>query len=153
MLAVDVDQLVADGTQVPERHGPVIDESAGSSVRADGAPQAAQIIVVELAFGEPLAGRMVGRQLEGEADFGTLAAGADCARVGAIAEGESERVDENRLAGTRFAGHDREPGAHLDFDVVDNRVITDAQQGEHVRLRQCSRRLPRPQLSFDRSSS
>jgi DNA repair protein RecN (Recombination protein N) len=47
---------------------------------------------------------------------------------------EAERVEENRLAGTRLAREHVEPGLEQELDLVDDREVRDAQRAQHARL-------------------
>ena len=65
--------------------------------------------------------------VEQRLDPGRRRAVADEPRVGARAEGQPERVDEQALAGARLAGDDVEPGAELEPQPVDQREVGDGQ--------------------------
>ena len=95
------------------------------------------------------------RHVERHADLGALGALPNGARVGAVAEREAERVDEDRLAGAGLAGHDVEAAAELDLDLVDDGVVLDADQAQHGPLAAEAGAIAAraPQLSFERSSS
>src|SRR5690606_25443179 len=131
VLAVDVDEQRADVLQVRERNRPVVHERARAAFLADDPPERAAVLVFEAELLEPRERGMARRALEQHADLGALGAVADDARVRAIAEHEAERVDENRLARARLAGHDAHAVAELELDLVDDGEALDADEAQH----------------------
>lgn len=101
VLAVDVDEHLAHFAQLRERRARAVDEGARAAVRVDDAPQHHRVVGVERVLVEPTRDAVVRREFG--ADVGPAAAGAHDARVGALAERERERIDQDRFAGARFA--------------------------------------------------
>ena len=77
---------------------------------------------------QPVTGRGATRQVEGGADFGAFAAVAHAARVGATAQQQPQRAEQDRFAGTGFAGQRTHAGTELDFQLVDNGEVTNVQR-------------------------
>ena len=50
---------------------------------------------------------------------------------GASTEQQPDRFDEDRLAGTGFAGQDVQSGVEFDLNRVDHREMADAEETEH----------------------
>ncbi len=108
MLPMNIHQHLADFAQLRERRRRAVDERARAAVRIHHATQhhgAAVMAVVggraERLLVEPLLDLRM--RLEFRGDVGAALAGAHHARIGAGAEREGQRVDQDRLAGACFA--------------------------------------------------
>ena len=132
VLAVHVDQLLAELAQLCERDRRAVDERAAATAGVDGAPDQheAGIVAGEFAFGKPACDRR-GRAELGR-DIGPRGAFAHDVRVGALTECEQQSVDQDRLAGTGLAGEDSEAGCELEFEPVDDHKVSDRQRNQHA---------------------
>ena len=72
------------------------------------------------------------RALEEHADPGFAASCAYGAGVGTIAQRQTEGIDEDGLARAGFTGEHAHAGLKLHFDFVDDGVIPDCDQAEHL---------------------
>ena len=70
-------------------------------------------------------------EVERRADLGALGAHAHDAGIAASAENETERVDEDRLAGPRLAGEHAEAGRKVDLELVDEDEVADGESAQH----------------------
>lgn len=124
-LAVDLDQRRAQRAEQAHRPGLVVDEGAAAAVRADDAPQDELALGVEPLLGGERAGRMVGRDIEDGGDASAFGARAHHRGVGARAEREAERVQQDRLAGARLAGERDDARLEGEVELVDQHDVTD----------------------------
>jgi hypothetical protein len=129
MLAVDVDQHLAELAQLGERGAGAVDERARAAVRVDHATQHHGVLGIERVLVEPARDAVVRRELGG--DVGAAAAGAHDARIGALAEGERQRVDQDRLAGAGFAGKDGEAAVEFEVERGDDDEVAYREVAQH----------------------
>ena len=132
-LPVDLDQRRAQRAEKPHRTGLVVDECAAAPVRPDDTAQDELALGIEPLLGRDRAGGMVRRDVEDGRDAGALRARAHHRRVGARAEGEAERVEQDRLAGARLAGQRHDARLEGKVELVDQHDVTDREAGEHGR--------------------
>ena len=92
------------------------------------------------------AGRLV-RRRQGEAgrDLGARRAVADDAALGALAERERERVNDDGFAGAGLAGQHRQPGLEGELELGHDGEVADVEVREHQNFS--------PQWSLVRSTS
>ena len=132
MLAVDVYQGGGEGFEFATGDGLVVYPGFAAAVAQGAADDglAGVVRVVEAVFGE---GVLVGaaERAEGSADGGAALSVADAAGVGAFAQDEAERVDEDGFARAGFAGQDVVAGAKVDFAVFDDGDLVDGELFEH----------------------
>jgi hypothetical protein len=102
VLAVDVDQLLAQLAQLRGGGGAAVDPGAALALAVDAAAKQQAVAGVEAGFLQPRHQRR--RQVEFGADLGPGRAFAHHAGVGARAQCQLQRVDQDRLAGAGFAG-------------------------------------------------
>jgi hypothetical protein len=77
--------------------------------------------------------RVGGRaEFEFGVQFGAFGAVADHAAVGPLARQEAERIDQQRFAGTGFAGNDGQARAEFEFGRRDDGEIPDGEVGQHA---------------------
>ena len=112
-LALDLDQRVAQPAQQRHRHRLVVDEGTAAAVGADQATQRQRVLVVERLLGQHGVGRMVLGQVERGRHRCLGRAAPHRAELGAGAQGEAERVDQDRLAGAGLAGERAQSAAAL----------------------------------------
>ena len=70
-------------------------------------------------------------EVEDGDDLGPLRALAHHARIGTLAEGERERIDQDRFAGARLAGEGGKSGGKLKVERVDDGEVADGEVQEH----------------------
>ena len=131
MLSVDVDQEFADILELLDRGGTAVDPGARSPGCIDHATQQAAVLIGKLRFLEhPAHGR---RPLDRErrSHLGLFAALADQGRLGALAEHHRQRVDQDGLAGPRFAGKRGKSASELKVEPLDDDEVTNAETEKH----------------------
>ena len=132
LLAVDLDEVVAQPLEEPDRHRRVVGEGAMAPRAAELAPQD-ELAVVE---GEPRLveqrrHRAPGLDVEDRLDRRRLGLRADDVALGAGAADEEDRVDQHGLAGARLAAEHVEPGRQRHGDGLDHGEVADAQLPQH----------------------
>ena len=130
MLAVDVDQHVAQLAQLRGGGGDAVDIRFRAARIVDhAAQQGAAVIVGKFIGHQPglrhLADGKIGR------DVGLGRAFAHHAGVAAPAQRQRQRIDQDGLAGACFAREHAEAGGKLQLDGIDNDKIADGQCMEH----------------------
>jgi hypothetical protein len=114
VLAVDVEQAVAELPQLGGRGRAAVDPAAAAALQVDRAAQQQRVAGFEPAFVEPgCEGRV---SVELGADVEPLGAFAHRARVGTVAERQLKRIDQYRFARAGFAGQDREACRKIEFE-------------------------------------
>ncbi len=133
VLAMDVDEAFPQLAQLRDGRRPAIDERARAPSQVHRPPQqACAIALVQVLRGEPFAHRGNGGDVEIGAHLGAGRAGAYNARIGAAAEGQRKRIDENRLAGARLAGERAEARRQLEIEPIDDDVVANGQGPQHA---------------------
>ena len=118
VLAMDVQNPGADGTEGRGRDEPIVDEGAASALRRHFAAQHA------LASVGVLRHRLHHRP---------LSAGPHQARRRPRSPQQAQCADHDRLAGAGLAGQDREAGVQLELEAIDDRQVPNAEKADHVR--------------------
>jgi hypothetical protein len=134
VLAVDLHEPLAELAQVGERRGGAVDEGPRAAVGADHAAQQALAGVVRVLhrlLAQPGARGEGSFERELGADLGLRLPGAHEGGVGAVAQHQAERVDQDRLAGAGFAGEHREAGRELEVERIDDGEVADPQRAQH----------------------
>ena len=72
---------------------------------------------------------------ENRFDGAAISAAADERAIGAFAEDEIERVDDDRFAGAGFAGDGVIAGGEVQGEVRDQSEVLDAERGQHGRIK------------------
>ncbi len=132
VLAVQVDQLLAQRAELRQRHRVAVDEGPRAALRIEHAThQHLAVLVGKRVLGEP--GTRVRRvgDVERGRELRPFGAGPDLPHFEAVAEQEPERVEEDRLARTGFAGEHGKPGIELEVERVDEHEVADRQVAEH----------------------
>ena len=125
MLAVDVDQLPAEFAQGLRGRGDVVDVGAGTAVLADGAADKQFGLAFDIQRRQPLAERRVPLDHEDRGDVGLVGAAPDQPGVGARAQDQAQRVQQDRLAGPGLPGQDRHAGVKIQAQPVNHGEIID----------------------------
>ena len=103
------DQPLAERRELRERGGAAVDPCATATAGVEHAAQQQRVVAAaEVVLGEPRAHarRVVDVELGGE--LGALGTGTQLPQLEAVAEQQAERVEQDGLAGARFAGEHRE---------------------------------------------
>ena len=134
MLAVDIDQLLADLLEHLQRDGEAIHPRPGAPVVGHNTAQQAQvglIFVPQFVLLQPGTGeRLIGGVKTGR-DVRAASIAADHALVRTVAHGQAQRPQHDGLAGTGFAGNDRHAWLKLDVERVDDGVVANGELSEH----------------------
>src|SRR5690606_24516036 len=107
------------------------DVAARATLAGDDAAQDARAVAVQVALGQPGAGLGDVLQVEAGEDVGLVRAGAYHAAVGAVAQGQAEGVEHDRLAGAGLAGDHGHAALQLEVQVFDDGVVVDGQVHQH----------------------
>ena len=128
-LRVDVDEVLGRLAQL--RHGgrAAVDPGAALALRVDRAAQQQRVVDREAGFVQP--GLQRGRRVELGADLGAAGALAHQRRVGAVAQGQLQRVDQDGLASAGLAGEHCEAGTQLDLELGDDHHVAQGQSLQH----------------------
>ena len=130
VLAMDVHQQVAQFAQLGGSGGHAVDVGlAAASVVDHPAQQRAALFHRELVRLQPLGGLGGGRKIGGDVGLGR--AFAHHAGIAPAAQGQCQRIDQDRFAGPGFAGEDGKACGKFQFDRIDDNEITDGQGAEH----------------------
>ena len=131
VLAVDVDQQLAQGLEVAEGTGRAVDVATAAAFGSDDAPQDAQPVAGQVAFGQPGVGLGNVDQVEGGEDVGLVGAGAYHAAVGAVAQGQAQGIEHDRLARTCLARDHGHAAGDFQVEVFDDGVVVNGQVHQH----------------------
>ena len=167
MLAVQVDQELADLRQLGERGRAAVDPRAALALGIERAADQQFGFAGRRVAGQPLQREPFGDvgpvvHIELGREFGPVGAGAQLSLLEAVAQQECQRIEQDRLAGARFAGEHGEAAIELEVEGLDDDEIPDRQEAQHgvsaVPWRgdarsagQPSRSGVSPQWSFSRS--
>ena len=133
VLAVDLDQRVAEPFEEADGHRRVVHERAVAAGAGQLAPDDDLAVVVgdEPGVVENGARAVGASEREERLDRRRLGVGADHVGLRATAAHEHDRVDQDRLAGPGLAGEDVEAGGEGDGDGLDDGEVSEAQLAEH----------------------
>jgi len=135
MLAVNVEQEFGGILQLRQRRGAAVDEGTRAAAGIDHAAQDQRAVVCgETRFVEP--GRK-GRQFvdrEFGGNFGTRRARPHHAALGAVAQRQRQRVDQDGFSGAGFASEHGQPRREIELDRFDKQVIADGKMRQHGHL-------------------
>ena len=135
--AVHIDEHFAERSKNRERGGRAVDELTIRAGGSEGALEDELMIFAgfETVFVEE--GGEGGKLFGGEDRFNRAAirAAADERSIGAFAEDEVERANDDRLAGAGFAGDGVVAGGEIQGEVRDEGEVLDAERGQHGRIK------------------
>ena len=132
VLAVQVDEPLAQVLQVRQRRRPAVDPRAASPLRVeDPAQQHFVPVAGELLLGQPGIDRWCVAGVEHRREFGALGARAQLAQFEAVAQQQRQRVEENRLARAGLACQDREAAFELDVEGGNDDKIANREKAQH----------------------
>ena len=136
VLAVQLDQRRGELAQQRRADRLVVDPRPRSAIGPDPPPQDQRLARLELDFGlrqgQPDRLRQLG-ELEGRGDARLLLAGAHQRSLGAIAEHQPERVEQDRLAGAGLPGQHAETRPAGEVERLDQDDVADRERGQHGR--------------------
>ena len=135
LLAVDVDQVLAELAHALRGQRLAVHVLARAAVAADHAPQHEFAVRrFDRLLVEPAAQRSIRCGFECRRDFRALRAVAKHVGTRAAAERQHHRVHDDGLAGAGFAGERREAALELELGRVDHREVADLQVREHLSI-------------------
>jgi hypothetical protein len=141
VLAMHVDEVIAEALQEADRHRRVVDEgTVSASPRELAAHEDLPIVGSESRLLENGESTAVAVVFEASLHGGRIRPGADDVGLGARPAQEEESVDQQGLAGARFAREDVQSRNEGDGDRVDDREISDAQLPQHQPMLRDGRR-------------
>jgi len=134
VLAVNLDQVPRQFAQQRGANRLVVDESLGTAVGAQPAPDDQRLAEVVLdpriverganRFGQPV-------ELEGRGDAGLVRTAAHQPGLGAFAQRQPERVEQDRLARPGLAGEHAKPTLEGEVERLDQDDVADGKRGQH----------------------
>ena len=132
VLSVNLDQAFAEGFHLGQGDRSTVDPGTRRAFAADHAPQLAGAVVIEFLLAQPCQKIIALAEIEFSRQLGALATMTDQAGFSTIACQQEQGIDEQRLAGTGFAGDDGQPGAKSDFSLADDGEILDVKRTQHA---------------------
>ena len=131
-LALNLDQRGAKAAQQSDGHRLIVDEGAAAPVGAEAAAQdQARLLQIDAVLGEPLAYRVHLADIEHGDDRSLVRSRAQQAGLGAAAEGQTQGVEQDRLARPGFPGQRAKPTIEGQIEMVDQDQIPDRQAMQH----------------------
>ena len=130
-LAVHLDQFLAQALQQADADRLVVDPGAAATVGADGPADHQPLLRVEALLLQDGERRVVAGQIELRRHGGLVGAVAHQPRIGARAEREAQRVEQNRFARAGLAGQDAEALPEAQGEAFDQDDVPDRQRSQH----------------------
>ena len=133
-LAMNLDQQIAQLAQQPDRAGLIVGEGAAAAVRTQLAPQDQGRAVLgrfQALFRQQCESGVVGAQIERGGDGGGGGAFTDGAGIGAPAQSEAQRIQQDRLARSGLARQRGKPVLENEVELVDQNEIANRKRREH----------------------
>ena len=135
VLAVQFDEEARDFAQQADADRLVVDEGLALAVGPELAAHDQRLTILDLDVGivEPF-GERAGqrRKFEARGHAGLVLAAADEPAVGAIAQHEAERVEQDRLARAGFAREHAQPAPEGQVERLDQHDVANGQAGQHA---------------------
>jgi hypothetical protein len=128
---MNFDQCTSDLLQHLHAHRLVVDERARSSVGELYAAEDQFIFGGDVVGREQRPRRMVARNIEHGGNLALLDALSDERLISAATQGQSEGIEQDRLAGAGFTGQHGKPVGEIDIEAVDQHDVADRESGEH----------------------
>ena len=154
VLAVDLDQQVAELAEQPAAHRLVVDEGARAAVGGEHPAQHQIVPGIDAVLGQQGRYRRLAGRAEDRADRRLRGTRADQLPIRPAAERQPERVEQDRLAGAGLAGQHAQPALELEVEALDQDDVADREAGQHGAGRRVSGGRPRaPSRSGPPSSS
>ena len=149
MLAVNVDQMLAQVFHLGHRRRSRIDPRATLAAGVEHAPQQHRFVLADqIVLDEPGAHRWRVRDIEFSGEFGAVGAGAQLPRQEPVAEQQAECIEQDRFAGAGFAGQYGETGIEFDIQRIDNDKVANRERAQHGQVARCggASRAKRPHV-------
>ncbi len=127
MLAVDLDQRLARGTQELHADARVVDEGAASAVRPLHAPQDQRGLRLEAVFGQQRQDRVVAGKSEDGRHLALARAAPHQRGIAPAAKRERKGIEQDRFAGAGLAGQRRQARTEFEIEFVDQDDVADRQ--------------------------
>ena len=132
VLAVQVDEPLADLVQLRERRGPAVDPGATPALRVERPAQQERAVGRgEVVRSEPLGDARAIVHVERGGELGPVGARPELPQLETVAQQQREGVEQDRLARARLAGQHGEAAVELEVERFDDDEIADGQQPEH----------------------
>ena len=142
MLTVDIDQELTNLSHLLGSRRRAVDITARTAAGIEHPAQDQLVLGSEVVGGQPGDYLRQPADLEGGCDLGPLATGAHDAGIGAVAERQRQRIDQDRLAGPGFPGQRAKTGGKLEFQPIDDDKVANRKVAQHQgplgRSLQCS---------------
>lgn len=132
VLAMDFDQEFGEAAKRRCRRETAVQVCLALSLSQEVTADHQELVsrTLDPAFRQQMASLLV-IQIEGGLYPALLGPGAYLLRLTPCPQGQPQRVDDDRFAGTGFAREDIEPRAELNVQLVDQGKVRDAQFAEH----------------------
>jgi hypothetical protein len=131
VLAMNIDQRFGHFTQLLDGHRRAVKIGTRTAVGIQNATQEQYALRIQVVRPQPVRRRRGSGKVKLGIHFRTFAAGPNEAGVGAIAQGERQGVDQDRLAGTGFAGQRAESRLKIEFQPVNQDEVANCQTTQH----------------------
>ena len=122
MLRMDIDQTHAQLAQNALTHGQIVDIRARFTRRGDHTTNGQRGVIVEIVLVEETL-QTVALDIEHALDHAVTTLVTHRTTLGLIAEQQTERTEQDRLAGTRLTCDDIERAIELHFEAIDQHII------------------------------
>ena len=131
VLAVDIDQQLAQDLEVALGAGRAVDIAARAAFGGDDPAQDARAVAFKVALGQPGTGFGDILQVERGQYIGLVGPGAHDAAVGAVAKGEAQCIEHDRFAGTGLASDYTHPAIQFQIEMFNDGVVVYGQVHQH----------------------
>ena len=131
MLAMNLGQRAGDLTQQVQAHRLVVDGRAARTVGVLDAADYKFVVRINTLLLEDCESRMRTRERKGRGDHATLRPCPHQRTVATGAKRQTQRVKQDRLAGTGFTGEHGQPRVESDIELLDQDDVTNGESGQH----------------------
>src|SRR5205807_161862 len=133
-LALDLDQALAELAQQPDARRLVVDKGAAAPVGADQPAQHDSFAVaVEPGLAQDRMRRMVAPDREFRRYGGLLSPGSNQTALRPFAERQTQRIEQDRLAGAGLAGQHAQAGTEGEVEAVDQYNVANIEAEQHCK--------------------
>ena len=131
VLAVDVDQEVAQVLELAATRRSAIDEGARAALSHQQPAHDALAVIVQGLRGQPVSGRGAVGEIEAGDHLGAFLAGTDHGGIGLVPQGQAQGIDQDGFSGPGLAGQGGEAAVTVEFQAADDRQVLDEDVGQH----------------------